>query len=77
MKTVVTISRFWAKPEITTTISNESIALEISLDDFITALKQELGSVTWVFTAKEFEKRLDATIKTILSKVKEESIKVV
>jgi len=77
MKTVVTISRHWSRPEITTRISKESISLQIDMDDFVKALKQEIGSVTFVFTQKEFESRLDVAIKNVLSKIKEESSKVV
>jgi hypothetical protein len=77
MKTCVTISRHWSRPEITTRIDNEHISLQIDLADFIKALKQEIGSVTFVFTQKEFESRLDKSIENILSKVKEESVKVI
>lgn len=66
----------WNNPQIITTVSNESISLEADLNDFITALKQEIGSIKFVFTQKEFEKRLDDAVETILAKVKEETIKV-
>ena len=77
MKSVVTISRKWNNPKILTTISSEGISLQMDMDDFVTALKQEVGKVTWVFTQKEFEKRIDAAVETVLYGIKEESIKVV
>jgi hypothetical protein len=45
MKSVITISRYWTNPKIQTTITNESISLQVSLDDFISELKTEIGSV--------------------------------
>jgi ABC-type enterochelin transport system substrate-binding protein len=77
MKTMVTISRYWTKPEILTTITDESISLQISMDDFIKALKTEIESVTWTFTKVTFEKQLDEAINRVIEKVKEESAKVV
>jgi hypothetical protein len=77
MKTVVTVSRLWNNPKITTSVSNAGIALSMDMDDFTTALKQEIGAVTWVFTKSEFEKRLDAAVVSIITGVKQESIKVI
>lgn len=77
MKTIVTISRHWNNPKITTTISLEGIALQMNLDDFIIALKQEIGSITTTFTQKTFSLKIDNAVSMILKRVKEESIKVV
>ena len=77
MKSVVTISRHWKDLKIRTDISTEGIAIQMSMEDFITALKQEIGSVTWVVTQKAFDKRLDAAIEKILTGMKEETIKVI
>lgn len=77
MKAVITISRYWDNPKIFTTISEDGINLQTDLDDFITALIQEIGSVTWVVTSPQFKKRVDKAVSTTLSKIKEESIKVV
>lgn len=46
MPSVVTISRMWNNPHIKTTISTDSISLEISLDDYLDALIAEIGSIT-------------------------------
>jgi hypothetical protein len=77
MKSIVTISRHWNNPKIETTISKAGIVLKCELGDFVSALKAEMGSVTWVFTKQEFEKRLDKAIETVLSGIKEESAKVI
>ena len=58
-------------------VSKEGIALEMDMEDFVKALKQEIDSVTWVFTKAEFESRVDAAVEKILMGIKEESIKVV
>jgi hypothetical protein len=77
VKAVVTISRYWKNPKISTVVTDDSISLTISLDDFIAALKSEIGSVTSTFTQKTFESKVDAAVSAVLEKVKEESIKVV
>ena len=77
MKTVITVSRYWNNPKITTTISKSGISLQMDMEDFVKALKTEIDSVTWVFTKDEFEKRVDAAVEKILRGIKEESVKVV
>ena len=77
MKSVITISRYWDKPEILTTLSTEGISLQTNLVDFIEALVQEIGSVTWVFTDKKFREKLDQAVIVVTEKIKEETIKVV
>jgi len=76
-KRTLTISRHWHRPEITTTVSVEGISMNIDLDDFITALKEEIGSITMVFTQKKFELKVDNAVEAALQKIKEESIKAV
>ena len=49
----------------------------MNMDDFIMAFKEEIGSVTWVITQKEFEKRIDKAILKIIQGIKEESIKII
>lgn len=76
-KSVVTISRNWNNPKITTTITGEHISIQMSIEDFVTALKAEIGSVTWVMTKAGFEARLDAAVATVLQGMKDETVKVV
>ena len=73
----LTISRHWDHPRITTDITSESISLKISLDDFVTALEQEIGSVTWTFTKATFHDQIMKAAEAVVAKVKEESAKVV
>ena len=48
----VTITKLWHNPEIATTVDNTGIQLSIPLDDFITALTREIGSVALTLTQK-------------------------
>ena len=77
MKTVVTVSRKWNNPRITTTISSTGISLEMDMDDFKEALKRELGSIAMVFTKGQLSQRIDDAVRSIIEGIKEESIKVV
>lgn len=73
----VTISRKWNNPEITTNIDDEGISLAISLDDFITALIKEIGSVTLIVKQNTFENSVQNAKERVLKGVKEESLKVI
>jgi hypothetical protein len=64
-------------PQIETTVSNEAISLTCNLEDFIEAVAQELGPVTWVFTDRAFRVKLDAAVERVLQGIKDESAKVV
>lgn len=77
MKNILTISRYWNNPKIITTISSEEISLQMDLDDFCIALKQEIGSIATTFTQKAFAIKFDNAIAIILKRVKEESIKTI
>lgn len=72
----VTISRYWDNPQIETIISNDGIGLSIRLNDFAKALIKEIGSVAWTFKQVTFEKQVSDAIQVVLSKIKEESIKI-
>lgn len=74
---VVTITRKWHNPEIYTVVNDKSISLEMGLDDFIKALLIEFGSPTFVLTKTQFEQRINMAVASIITGIKEESIKVV
>ena len=57
MKSVVTVSRKWDNPKITTTLSDEEIKLQCNLTDFLTALKTEIGSTTFTIAKSGFDKQ--------------------
>lgn len=77
MKTILTISRKWHSPQITTTLSNEAISLSCDLDDFFMAVQEELGSVRWVFSDATFKVKFDAAVERVIQGIKDESAKVV
>jgi len=73
MSRVVTISRKWNKPDITTTLNEQEIKLEMALDDFLKALRTELGWRGSMLSDTAF----NTAVETVLEGVKEESAKVV
>lgn len=77
MKTVLTITKKWHQPTFTYRIASEDMSAEVDLDDFIKALKAEIGSVTWTLKQASFEKQLDQAVADVLSGIKAESKKVV
>lgn len=77
MTTKITISRKWNNPKIEAKVYDAGISLSMGLDDFLIAVKQEVGSVTWVFKKATFEKQLDEAVKRVVSGIKQESAKVV
>lgn len=75
-KNVVTVSRNWHNPRITTTVSREGIEIGMGLNDFVTAVKREIGSVAMVFTQAEFDKRFEAAVDRVVAGMKAETAKV-
>lgn len=71
----VTVSRLWHNPSIMTTINDEGIRLEMNLEDFKKAIIKEFGSVTFVFTQKGFETKMDLAFENVIKGIKEESVK--
>lgn len=62
-------SREWHKPKTTITVTGEGIKEEISLNDFMKAVKTELGSVALTFKQETFEKQLDKAVAEVLKKL--------
>jgi hypothetical protein len=84
MKYSVTISRKWNKPEIKTMVfacheidEDIFIRLEVSLENFLEALKEEIGPVTWIFTQEKFNSILKEASNRVIEEIKKESVKVV
>lgn len=77
MRSVLTISRKWHRPEIRTNIGTEGIELLISIEDFEAALLEELGNVSLIVTKGQLKKRLSKAIENVLTGVKEESAKAI
>ena len=76
-KCVVTVSRQWHLPQITTSITGEGIAIQMSLEDYLTALEKEIGSVAFTFRQATFAKDLRAASVRVVQGMKDETIKVV
>lgn len=72
----VTITKLWHKPEITINVDIEGISLSIPLDDFVSALIQEIGSVATVLTQKTFSDRVEAAKERVILGIQGESLKV-
>jgi len=75
----VTVSRKWTQPQIEINITGDEIALSMPLSDFLAALRQEIdtqlptfldtikqqiGSVTWVFTQATFDATFTRAVNT-------------
>ena len=69
----VTISRKWHQPKIDTTLNDVEIKLEMPLDDFLKALREELRWRGWLLSDAAFTQ----AVENVLEGVKEESAKVV
>lgn len=76
-KEMVVISKQWDNPLIHVRVTNKEISLGISLEDFIEAIKQEVGSVRWIVKDSTFNLKLDTAVKSILEKIKVESVVIV
>lgn len=74
---VLTISRKWHQPKITTTISTIGITLTIDLEDFILAVLDEVGNSTLLLTKSKFEAKFRKAVDNVLLGIKEESAKVI
>jgi hypothetical protein len=73
-KSVLTISREWHNPQIKTTITNQAISLEMSIEDFEKALVAELGKI---HVTMSMDKKIKKAIQAVIDGVKQESAKVV
>lgn len=73
----VTITKLWHHPGITINVDNTGIQFSIPLDDFLSALTQEIGSVTWVLTQKSFSAKMITAKEKVLEGIKAESLKVI
>lgn len=78
MLSFVEISRKWKEARIETKIfsinedpENKIVSVSADLCDFCTAVKNELGSVRYVFTDQEFSKRFDSAVESVLTKMKD------
>ena len=72
---MVSVGRKWNNPEIYHTVNQQGIDLSIKLEDFIEALKTEMGSVTWTVTKAQFSQQVDDAVRQVILDIKMESVK--
>lgn len=77
MKTLITVSRYWKNPKILNVVWGDGISMSIDIEDFKKAVKEEIGSVRWVFKNDTFGNMVDDAFKAVIEKIKEESAKIV
>jgi len=84
MKYAVTITKFWHRPEIKTMVftcqeieENIFIRMECSLEDFVKALRAEIGPVRWVWNEDRFTEIMEKAAETVIENIKKESTKVI
>jgi len=68
------IERKWGTQKTTMTVYYQGedpnvLKISMPLADVLNSVKEEISSVTWIFTKKEFEKRLDAAFAKVLKDV--------
>jgi hypothetical protein len=73
----ITITREWHKPQITVSVTNTEISLNISLADYLLALSEELGSPAMVMRKATLLVKMQEASEKVIAKVKLESAKAV
>ncbi len=76
-KVLLTISRYWHRPQIQTIINRDGIALTISFKDYLKALESELGDNLPIITKRGLKKKMKKITENLEERIKEESAKVV
>lgn len=76
-RSAVVISRHWDNPQITVTITNLSISLEMSLEDFINGLAEDISHPFPILTRNQLKKRLISAAEMVSEKAKEATATVV
>jgi hypothetical protein len=72
-KHAVVISREWTNPEIRVSVTDEGIAVMMTLDRFMEAVVQEAGNPALLLTSDGLRKRLVAAAQTVVDKMKQET----
>ncbi len=77
MPKFVTISRRWNQPEISIDVDGDGIDIKMKMEDFIQALKLELGSPLNIITKKQLSKRVSVAANAVLGGIKKETVKII
>ena len=75
-KNTVSVSRYWDQPTIWTSVTVDGISLTIAIEDYLTAVAQELGPTLSVTRASLASKLITAGDK-VRRKIQEESVKAI
>jgi len=68
------IERKWGTQKTTMTVYHQGedpnvLKVSTPLTDVMKSVKEEIDSVTWVFTKKEFDKRFDDAVAKVLKEI--------
>jgi hypothetical protein len=69
----IVISRYWHRPKIDVFLMREGIAIEFTVEDFIKAIAEEIGSPTLILKQKTIQDKLIDAAAQVLEKAKEAS----
>ncbi len=72
-RSTVVISRYWDNPQILVHVSDQRIAIEVDLNDFLKALVMEMDHPALIVTRSQLADAILAATKQVLSKAKEAS----
>ena len=75
-KEQVVISRHWNNPHIRVTVTNALIGIEMLLEDYITAVVEEMGNPTKLVTRAQLKKQMTAASEEVCRKMKQATTKV-
>ena len=72
---MISVTKKYDEPTIYHTVDIEGLKLQISLEDYLTALQHELGSPAFILTKASLDSKLRAASAKVIQSVKDESIK--
>lgn len=61
--------RKWHEPKTEITVTKDSIGSRMAMEDFVKALKIEMGSITTIVRTDTFHKKLDDAIAKIMEQI--------
>ena len=75
MKTKITTSRKWKQPNITTFVSEDEVGAEMDINDFLTALTEELGDPQKI-KKQDLRSKIEIAAQAIIHEMKSKVIHV-
>lgn len=76
-RAVVVVGRKWNNPEIEISVTEEEIAIKMSLKDFLHALSIEMGNPTLLVTKNALRKSMQSSSDVVVKGMKQETNRVV